>query len=359
MSRHIAVVLCCTLGMLACSPDTPEQPAVQSAAQDNATASSAVYARVNQQVITRSQVDERVALLRDGGALHRRETALRQLIDEQLISQAAQEQGLELPDGTLDDAISRFRARFPDLATYQRFLDDIPGKEATLRARFHRQWLLQQLANEKSSTPISDEQVAKFYRQHPEQFARQPRVAGRGILVPVPEWSSASFREAASRQAQRIHSMLVADPDRFADMAREYSGDLSARTAGLLPGIEEGDGTGLYEAMAALSPGQISDPVRTARGFWIVQRIAARPAKQLALNDAAGSIRTQIMRRESVARESATLLRLRDEAQVERLVPLVVLPSAMRRESDSDSPAGDRPHLRLPGAPGTQGGGQP
>jgi hypothetical protein len=291
MSRHIAVVLCCTLGMLACSPDTPEQPAVQSAAQDTATASSAVYARVNQQVITRSQVDERVALLRahhTGGVdpLRLRELARRQLVDESLVAQTAEAESTQR-------AVAATDAEKPAQ-------QNVAQLSVSLRAMVAA-----------SQPPVTAEEVATWLAR--QRSVRDTNaVAASGVLVSVPrDGGEAAWRQAEAR-AQKLKARLAAGEISLAVAASRYSDHESARRQGRLGGVSPSRYPQIYHALAGSPVGSLVGPVGSEDGVWVVRQ-DARPA-ETAIPPARAAVHLQ--RQREVQAMSARLLALRAQAEL-------------------------------------------
>ena len=105
----------------------------------------------------------------------------------------------------------------------------------------------------------------------------------------APEALDALFAERKA-EADALYEELLANPERFADIARERSEDEgSAASGGDLPAFNRegasGDGTSFVtpyvDAAWALQPDEISQPVRSEFGWHIIQRVPEDPETKL------------------------------------------------------------------------------
>lgn len=84
-------------------------------------------------------------------------------------------------------------------------------------------------------------------------------------------------------EIDKIYADVIADPDKFADFARQYSEDDSnASKGGDLGSFGRGQMVAPFEEVAfALKENEISKPVRTEFGWHIIQRLPEDPAAKL------------------------------------------------------------------------------
>lgn len=103
---------------------------------------------------------------------------------------------------------------------------------------------------------------------------RQTRV--RHILMRVTE---AAPSQLVRQRLQEIRDRIVNKTTTFADMARQYSADGSAARGGDLGSILPGDTVPQFEqAMDALAPGEVSQPVESPFGWHLIEVIERRTA---------------------------------------------------------------------------------
>jgi peptidyl-prolyl cis-trans isomerase SurA len=136
----------------------------------------------------------------------------------------------------------------------------------------------------------------------------------RHILARVNELVS----EAEARRKIALLRQRIIQGENFADLARLNSDDTaSAQRGGDLGWIVPGDLVPEFErAAAALKPGDISEPVRTAFGFHLIQVMARRTA-DLSSDRKRLEARKVLLERRSDESYEEWLRQLRDRAYVE------------------------------------------
>jgi hypothetical protein len=119
----------------------------------------------------------------------------------------------------------------------------------------------------------------------------EQHVAARRILIQYRELPASLLEKAVTRArpealklAQQLRAQLDQRPDRFADLARQYSDAHDATDGGDI-GIwstHEGAGRSLAsQVLAGLSVGAIAGPFETVAGYEIAQRTASTPRPRL------------------------------------------------------------------------------
>jgi len=133
---------------------------------------------------------------------------------------------------------------------------DIEKQVADMRKRL----VVQRLMREYQKPPtISDEDAKKFYDENPNLFT-STQIQASHILVKDEE------------TAKKLREQLVADPSKFADLAKEQSIDkTSGAKGGDLGKFGQGRMVPDFERVAfSLKPGELSQPVKTQYGWHII-----------------------------------------------------------------------------------------
>jgi peptidyl-prolyl cis-trans isomerase SurA len=121
----------------------------------------------------------------------------------------------------------------------------------------------------------------------------------------------------ALRRLREIRERIVGGTASFADMARQYSGDGSARDGGNLGWVYPGDTVPEFErAMAALQPDQVSGPVRTPFGYHLIQ-VLERRTDEASPERLRAAARNMIRERKASEAYEEWLRQVRDRAYVE------------------------------------------
>ena len=116
------------------------------------------------------------------------------------------------------------------------------------------------------------------YEEQRERFSQQDERLASHILVRVEDGADDAAVAAAREKAAGIAAQARAPGADFAALARENSDDSgSSASGGDLGWMGRGAMTGSFEdALFAMEPGQVSDPVRTDFGWHVIQLREAR-----------------------------------------------------------------------------------
>jgi peptidyl-prolyl cis-trans isomerase SurA len=248
-----------------------------------------VAAVVNDDVITRHELDERLRTvisqlrkqgtpLPDEGVLEKQ--VLERMITEMLQAQYAKESGVRVDDGQLDLAITRIAQQnnFPTLAEFlnklesegvnvKKFREEIRGEIVTTRLREREI---------ESKLIISDIEVDNYLANKAKMGTANEEYHLAHILVVVPEQASADKISTARNRAKQALSQL-ADGANFAQVAAGSSdakdalqgGDLGWRPGDRIPPL-------FLNELQTLKPGQNTAVLRSPSGFHILKLIEKR-----------------------------------------------------------------------------------
>src|SRR5215510_559797 len=242
-----------------------------------------VAAVVNDGVVLQSELDEQVIMITErlrGQKLELPpENVLRQQVLERLVLQEIQMQradkaNLKVPDEALNSAMQDVAQRnniplqqLPE-ALVQQGIDyasyrDAMRKELTLTLLRQRD-VIQRI----SITPREVDQYLEKQKNAPEQSAEY-NVSH--ILISVPQASTPAQLEEADNRAKDVYKRASGGED-FAKLAIAYSNSQTALEGGSL-GWRKGSElpTFLSEVVAKLTPGKVSEPLRTPTGYHIVR----------------------------------------------------------------------------------------
>jgi peptidyl-prolyl cis-trans isomerase C len=132
--------------------------------------------------------------------------------------------------------------------------------------------LIRALVEREVRVPQADEEtLRRFYSNNRRRFMSAPLWETDHILIAAHRDDGEGFA-AAREKASALAAILLAEPARFAGMARDWSGCPSAAVGGSLGQIGPGDTTPEFEAaLKALAEGEISGPVETRYGIHVIR----------------------------------------------------------------------------------------
>jgi peptidyl-prolyl cis-trans isomerase C len=138
------------------------------------------------------------------------------------------------------------------------------------------------LIEQEVRTPVAEEaDLRRFYERNPRRFVSAPLYEAEHILFAVRRDDEVAF-ETARERAKEVATLLAAEPEHFASLAREFSACPSGALGGSLGQIGRGDTTPEFEkALLALEPGAISPPVETRYGVHLIRMARRIEGRQL------------------------------------------------------------------------------
>lgn len=261
------LLLCCCLCLLAALANTP-------ARGQDAFRPAAV---VNDEVISVLDLAMRVRLaivgagVRDSQEVRRRLTpqVLRGLIDERLQLQEAERLDISVTDDDVARALQQIAEQ--NKMSEGEFLSMLRNRgiiPTTLIDQIRAQIAWQTVVRRRlrPTISISDEEVQEVAdRLTVRQGSIERRVAE--IFVAV---ESATQEEEAVANANRLIDQLLAGAN-FAGLARQFSQSGTANLGGDRGWIRDGElPEELNNALAQMGPGDVSAPIRTIAGFYIL-----------------------------------------------------------------------------------------
>ncbi len=245
----------------------------------NAQVIDRVVAVVNDDIITLSELEAAGSVLLESMEKNPKDDdlkkkALKMLIDDKLVEQAAERGGLTATEREIDNAIEDVKKRNNiDQETLLMTLKDSGISYSDYREKLKRDITQVKLINREVRAKISmdDDEVAEFYKKNREKFALPLEVRLRLILLPVPPSASDEERKKARTQGEKLLKRLKKGGD-FALIASRFSRGPNAENGGDIGYIKKGDIDPVLEEVAfGLNPGEFSDLVSTSLGFVIVK----------------------------------------------------------------------------------------
>lgn len=261
-----------------------------------------VVARVEgEKIATEAFLDR---LLKEAG-----KPVLQRMIDELLIRQAAERRQITVSEEEIDQKWEAFRRmQFPNEADYERWRKENQDRLPDIRAYLREEVLVEKLA--RLEVQVTDEEIARYYQEHPQEFHIGERVHAYGILLESRE------------NALEILKLLRTGQAQFADMARAFSLDPATKDQGGDMGLFE---RGTYaeeieKVVFELKPGEISDPVEIPSvGYYLFKVTGQKPPETRSLDEVREDIRRRLDRQKFEAKKRTFVQDLRQRAQIEIL----------------------------------------
>jgi hypothetical protein len=153
-----------------------------------------------------------------------------------------------------------------------------------------------------------------FYRENRREWTRSGPMRVEAVLVPIAETggSEAEARERALEAARRARA-----GESMAALALAHGNRPSLPPGPLeVEALRERLGGAAVEALLGLEPGQTSEPVRGADGWWVLRLVAREPGAALPLEQVLEPVRARYQQRRHDERLREALAAMRAGADV-------------------------------------------
>lgn len=308
---------------------------------------SDVMAKVNGRNITNAEVEKYYSNQTAGApqqpteeqATSLRLSILRELIDNEILTQRAEKLGLLATDEEVDRKLNELKAPY----TPEQFNEKLQERKITLddfKRDLRRSLTVDKVLNKEitSKINVTDSEVAAYYNAHKPEFNLiEPQFHLAQIFVtPIPgqvrnlKNDKAQNEADAKKKIQQVMNRLDSGED-FATIAMNYSEDTETAPnggdLGFTPqsGLQRTD-PATRDAVMKLKPGQYSSVITVTNpqtkqlvGYRIVKLISKEPAGQRELNDprVQQAIRDQLRERREQLLKAAYYDVIRDQAKIE------------------------------------------
>jgi peptidyl-prolyl cis-trans isomerase SurA len=291
MKKLTTIVLLTSSALLSSSfaavmATAPKQPA--SKPTSTAMPVNRIVAIVNNGVITQSQLNQQMAIIKAQLTQHHvalpstealNKQVLNQLVNRQLQLQLAGRNHIQASNQDINQAIQTIAAQNQTSVSqlYQQ-----QGAIGLSRQAFRQQvrddivvQKLQQAAMSSQIT-ITPQEVQNYIQHAQNNPAGQQQYHLGDILIALPSAPSPEQIKAAQQKASTIVAQLHNGAN-FQQLAAAQSGAQSALKGGDLGWRSMGEIPDAFEsAVATLKPGQVAGPVRTGNGFHIIKLFGER-----------------------------------------------------------------------------------
>lgn len=159
--------------------------------------------------------------------------------------------------------------------------------EFFLPERVRVAYLVLSLKSLAENEPVSDEAVQTYYDEHQIEFGQPEERRASHILIAAAATAEEGEKQLAREKAENILEQVLQDPERFAELAEEYSDDPgSSSRGGDLGFFGRGVMVKAFEdEIFQMQPDEIRGLVETDFGFHIIQLTEVKEAKTADLAD--------------------------------------------------------------------------
>ena len=302
-----------------------------------------ILVKVNGDIFTKSDLEQRqiAALRQKGQAIDLKSdpnnVQLRQAlneitpqimveaVDEMLIVQRGKELGYTLSDAQFKGVVDNIRKE-NKIETEEQFQAALKAENMTmtdLRRNLERSMIAQRVQQNEvlAKIGVTDDEARKYYEAHLKEFTTAPTVTLREILVAVPgdpKVLNVAADEGAKSRAEQIRTRVTTGGENFEKLAADTSDSPSKANAGLIGPLSVTDlSPELRKLVESMKPGDVSEPVRTTRGYQLLKLENITPTQTMTLEQAREQISEHVFTDKRKAEFQKYLQKLRAQAIIE------------------------------------------
>ena len=302
-----------------------------------------ILVKVNGEIFTKSDLEQRqvAALRQKGQALDLKSDpnnvelrkALDEItpqlivdaVDEMVIVQRGKELGYTLSEEQFKKVVGDIR-RENKIDTDEQFQAALKSENMTmadLRRNLERQMISQRVQQNEvlAKIGVTTEEARKYYEAHLNEFTTPPTVTLREILVLVPgdaKGLNVAADEAAKAKAETIRARVTTGRESFETVAAEVSESPSKANAGLIGPLSVTDiSPDLRKLIESIKPGDVSELIRTPRGYQILKLETISAAQTMTLDQAREQIGERVFTDKRRAEFQKYVEKLRAQAIIE------------------------------------------
>jgi peptidyl-prolyl cis-trans isomerase SurA len=248
-----------------------------------------------------------------------------EVVDEMLIVQRGKELGYKLGDEQFRGVLENIKKE-NKMESEEQFQAALKAENMTLadlRRNLERQMIQQRVQQNEvlGKIGVTDEEARKYYDSHVNEFTTPPTVTLREILITVAtdaKGLNVAADEAAKARAEEIRTRVTSGGESFEKLAGEVSDSPSKANGGLIGPLSVNDiSPELRKLIEAMKPGEVSELVRTPRGYQILKLETITPTQTMSLEQAREQISERVFTDKRKAEFQKYLQKLRTQAIIE------------------------------------------
>jgi len=260
----------------------------QLAAQTQSKVVEEIIARVNNEIISMSDVERARNTLREEARqdcrncspeqlqivlTDKEKNLLRDLIDQSLLVQRAKDMGISV-EADLIRRLDQIRQQngIASMEDLEKKVSESGASFEDFKNNIRNQLLTQEVIRREvgSRIIIDHEEIQKYYDAHKNEFQRPEQVYLREIFVSTEGKKDSEIPDLGKKARTLLDR--VKNREDFAELAKRYSDGSTAKSGGELGVFERGQlAKDIEEVVFKLNKGQMTDVIRTKTGFLVLR----------------------------------------------------------------------------------------
>jgi peptidyl-prolyl cis-trans isomerase SurA len=245
-------------------------------------------------------------------------------VDEMLVVQRGKELGYRLGDEQFKDAIDSIKKN-NNITSDEQFQAALKQEGLTLaelRKNFERTMIIQRVEQTEvfNKVAVTEDEARAYYQAHQAEFTTPASVTLREILLGAPADArgvNAAQDDELRAKAEAVRAR-VEGGESFEQVARDVSDSPSKANGGVIGPLNISDlSTDLQKLIATMKVGDVTEPLRTPRGYQILKLDARTEAVTMPFDQARERISNEVFTDKRRAEFRTYLDKLRAQALIE------------------------------------------
>jgi peptidyl-prolyl cis-trans isomerase SurA len=269
--------------------EKPKAPAPTKANPENAKTVEEIIARVNNEIITRSEYDKALATSEEEtrqdcqgkctpeqlqAALdERKKTSLRDLIDQSLLAQRGKDLGLSVETDVVKQLdVVRQQNKLASMDELEKAVTSQGLNWEDFKNNIRNHILTQKVISQEVGGHISigESDGRKYYDEHKAEFVRPEQVALREIIVNTDGKKEAELPDLKKKAETALKR--VKDGEDFGEIAKRLSDGSTKEQGGFIGTFKRGElAKQLEETVFKMKKNELTDVLETKQGYLVMQ----------------------------------------------------------------------------------------
>jgi peptidyl-prolyl cis-trans isomerase SurA len=270
-------------------PDNPPVKVAKKPAEGEGKVVEEIIARVNNEIITRSELDKARAAAAEEAQQNcsgrctpeqlqvavedSQKFALRDLIDQSLLAQRGKDMGISVEADVVKQLDQvRQQNKLKDLDELEKAVTSQGMNWDDFKNNIRNRLLTSEVIRREvgSHITIGRDDAMKYYEEHKKDYIMQEEVALRAIEVKTEDKKESEIAELKIK-AQKLHDRVKEGED-FGDLAKHFSDGPTAQQNGFLGVYKRGElSKELEDTVFKMKKNEMTDVIETKQGFLVLQ----------------------------------------------------------------------------------------
>jgi peptidyl-prolyl cis-trans isomerase SurA len=250
-----------------------------------------------------------------------RDQLLNNIIENRIQLQQAEREKIVIEDSDIQEQVADIMKKVN--ASSAREFDDVLKSQGLtldgLKKRIREQLLVQRLIRRKVALRISvtEQEIDRYLAANRGKLETGLTFEAHHMLFLPEAGKDEEGWQAARRKAEHVYALLLEGQD-FAELAKKFSEDASAKDGGSLGTLKRGElAPDIEQEILRLQPGESSTPFRSAVGYHLFRLDAKESLAGSALTQARSQIRDILYRDKYEARLKEWLAEIKQRAIID------------------------------------------